>query len=318
VSKRAVTFQVALRMDFDDGQMQALQAAADRHGVFLGVPASPDVEVAGNPLDQLWPEKAGARPVVGRGRAGVCCVLCASWRAFASFHPVTYECMSLKRRMKRAVEKRLDRGEIALVNGYEVSYKPVHPAWYSRLPSAGREAIVRLNAAVNQDEPDDATLQELEHLIETYPFAPVFYNYLAIAYSRRGMHELADQTIDRVLQRVPDYLFARLNRAENLLWSGDDAQVLSLLGPTLELRDLCPGRTRYHVSEFAGYYAVVGMFESRRGNLSRAAGILAMLQAVAPGERATDALADELQSPRLLRRLARFVPEMKPKDGGVT
>jgi hypothetical protein len=45
VSKKAVTFAVALRMDFDDAQMQALQAAADRHGAFLGVPASVQVEV---------------------------------------------------------------------------------------------------------------------------------------------------------------------------------------------------------------------------------------------------------------------------------
>lgn len=224
--------------------------------------------------------------------------------------------MSLKRRMKRAVEKRLDRGEVVLANGYEVSYKPVYSAWYSRLPPAGREAIGRMNAVVSQDELDDPTIRELQHLIETYPFAPVFYNYLAIAYSRRGMHELADQTVDRVLQRVPDYLFARLNRAEHLLWDGDDAEILSLLGPTLELRDLFPGRTRYHVSEFAGYYGVVGLFELRRGNRSRAAVILAMLQAVAPGENATYALADEMQSPRLLRRLARFVAEMKRTHGG--
>lgn len=39
VSKRAVTFQVALRTPFDDARMQALQAAANRHGEFLGVPA---------------------------------------------------------------------------------------------------------------------------------------------------------------------------------------------------------------------------------------------------------------------------------------
>jgi hypothetical protein len=88
--------------------------------------------------------------------------------------------MSLKRRMQRAVEKRLERGEIALANGYEVSYKPVHPAWYSRLPPEGREAIGRMNPAMNQDEPDDAAIRELEHLVETYPFAPVFYNYLTI------------------------------------------------------------------------------------------------------------------------------------------
>ncbi|HEU4883441.1 MAG TPA: winged helix DNA-binding domain-containing protein [Longimicrobium sp.] len=40
VTKRAVTFQVALRTDFDDAQMQALHAAADRHGEFLGMPAA--------------------------------------------------------------------------------------------------------------------------------------------------------------------------------------------------------------------------------------------------------------------------------------
>lgn len=45
VSKRAVTFAVALRMDFDAAQMQALQAAADRHGAFLGIPASVEAEV---------------------------------------------------------------------------------------------------------------------------------------------------------------------------------------------------------------------------------------------------------------------------------
>jgi hypothetical protein len=42
LTKRAVTFQVALRMDFDDAQMQALYAAAERHGAFLGLP--PTVE----------------------------------------------------------------------------------------------------------------------------------------------------------------------------------------------------------------------------------------------------------------------------------
>ncbi|HYR08707.1 MAG TPA: winged helix DNA-binding domain-containing protein, partial [Longimicrobium sp.] len=45
LTKRAVTFQVALRMEFDDAQMQALQAAADRHGAFLGLPASVQAEV---------------------------------------------------------------------------------------------------------------------------------------------------------------------------------------------------------------------------------------------------------------------------------
>lgn len=45
VSRRAVTFTVALRVPFDDAQMHALHTAADAHGAFLGVPASVEAEV---------------------------------------------------------------------------------------------------------------------------------------------------------------------------------------------------------------------------------------------------------------------------------
>lgn len=44
VSKRAITFSVALRAPFDDARMRALHAAADAYGAFLGLPAK--VEVA--------------------------------------------------------------------------------------------------------------------------------------------------------------------------------------------------------------------------------------------------------------------------------
>jgi Winged helix DNA-binding domain len=44
VGKRSVTFAVALRTPFEEAQMQALQDAADRHGAFLGVPATLQVE----------------------------------------------------------------------------------------------------------------------------------------------------------------------------------------------------------------------------------------------------------------------------------
>jgi hypothetical protein len=44
LGKRAVAFQVALGMEFDDARMQALQAAADRYGAFLGLPATVQAE----------------------------------------------------------------------------------------------------------------------------------------------------------------------------------------------------------------------------------------------------------------------------------
>lgn len=215
--------------------------------------------------------------------------------------------MSLKRRIKRAAEKKLVQGDVVFARGCEITYQAMHHAWHSRLPRHARDAMRRLRPAIQGDEPDDAVIHELERLIEAYPFAPVFYNYLVVAYSRRGMHQLAEQTADKVLRRIPDYLFARLNRAEQLLWNGTDAEIRALLGPTLELADLYPDRKRFHVSEFAGFYGVVGLMELRSGNRHRAAEILDLLQAVAPEEHATLALAGEFERPQLLKRVARFV-----------
>ncbi|HEX2207652.1 MAG TPA: winged helix DNA-binding domain-containing protein [Longimicrobium sp.] len=45
VTRRGVSFTVALRIPFDDAQMAALHAAADRHGAFLRLPASVEAEV---------------------------------------------------------------------------------------------------------------------------------------------------------------------------------------------------------------------------------------------------------------------------------
>jgi hypothetical protein len=45
LTKRSVAFTVALRTPFDAAQMQALRDAADRHGEFLGLPASVEAEV---------------------------------------------------------------------------------------------------------------------------------------------------------------------------------------------------------------------------------------------------------------------------------
>lgn len=159
--------------------------------------------------------------------------------------------MSLKRRMKRAVEKEFERGELAFANGYEITYLPIRDEWYSRLPAGAKAAIPRLHAAIQEDVPSEATMRELERLVEQHPSA------------------------------------AR-----------------ALLGPRLELRALYPGRKRYHVSEFAAYYGLVAQYEISCGNPARAQSILDLLLEAAPDAPATRRLADMLELPVVLGRLA--------------
>jgi hypothetical protein len=203
--------------------------------------------------------------------------------------------MSLKRRMKRTAEKQLDGGGLIVVNGYEITYQPLREGWHSRLPSAGKAAIRRLHAEISGETVSEEVLDEIKALVEAYPYAPVFYNYLTIAYTLRGLMDKARETTEATLARFPDYLFGRLGQAQEAIASGRFDRVKELLGPGLELRELYPARRRYHVSEFAGYYAVVGLYRLERGDRAGAAAITGMLNEVAPDENATEVLVKQMK-----------------------
>jgi hypothetical protein len=154
--------------------------------------------------------------------------------------------MSLSRRFKRVHIHRTS----AVIDGCAITYAPIHDPWFSRLPPSAKAAMPRIHQVMNGDpEPGDDTVRELERLIASHPDAPVFYKYLTVVLARRGEHARADEVTDEVLRRFPSYLFGRLSRAAKLLENGDDERAAALLGPTLELRDLCPERQQFHVSE---------------------------------------------------------------------
>jgi hypothetical protein len=216
--------------------------------------------------------------------------------------------MSLKRRMKRTVDKEFDRGRLVVVNGYEVTFAPTREEWYHRLPPDGKAAIVRLHGRIIRNDVGPDFVREAEGLVEAYPYAPVFYNYLALAYGSNGQGERTNQVIRDALARFPGYLFARVNHAERAVNDGDLELAEEMLGPEMELRTLYPGRKRFHVSEFTGYYSTVGRYKLARGDRAGALAILAMLAEVAPDESATTVLAEEVERDRALaglRRVAR-------------
>lgn len=221
--------------------------------------------------------------------------------------------MSLKRRMKRTAAKGWERGDRAHVDGYEITFKPTQDAWYAELTPAAKAAIVRIHEQIVADQVDESTVRELESLSQTFPRAPVFFNYLVVVLSHMGEPDHADRVSVAMLEQFPDYLFARLNRAEQALGARDEEQVLALLGPRLKLRELLPNRVRYHVSEFAGYYSVVGRFELARGNRLRAAQILTMLEDVAPEENATYALARAFELPHFHDRMNHLLRMMESR-----
>lgn len=209
--------------------------------------------------------------------------------------------------MMRAAEKQIDRGDLTVAKGYEISFAPMREEWYYRLLPSGRAAIPRLRQQLLDEElSEEATeemIREIQGLAEKYPDAPVFFNFLLNAYSKAGRHDEADRTSLEILERFPTYLFARLNRAEMALHQGNLDIVEEMLGPRMELRALYPDRKRFHSSEFAGYYSVVGLYRLARGDRTAAEDIMMLLDRVVPDDPVTRSLAAALVDAGLRDRL---------------
>lgn len=84
-----------------------------------------------------------------------------------------------------------------------------------------------------------------------------------------------------------------------MLEDGEYDAFAELWGGCYDLRELYPHRRQFHLSEFAGFYSIVGRYYHLTGNHDEARHICRMLLDVAPDEDATRMLDSELHAEAL-------------------
>jgi tetratricopeptide (TPR) repeat protein len=183
---------------------------------------------------------------------------------------------------------------------YDITNEPIKDAPYRRLLQQIQEESEQLYAQVFR-QPQQA-IPRLEALIERYPDAAQFYNYLAVAYSGVQEHEKAEVIIRTCIQKHPTYLFAKLNLAELYLQRREYAKIAAIFNHKLELKLLYPRRKIFHISEVVNFAGTLGLYFAKIGERAGAEVYYKLLQQVAPGERMTKRLKRELY-PSVLRRL---------------
>lgn len=106
--------------------------------------------------------------------------------------------------------------------------------------------------------PEVTELKGLKQLVEKYPEIPAIENLLANIWKLEGNLEKYRRINQSMLEKYPDYLFARTNLAEELLNEAKPEWVPELLDGHYELYllDEQPGRL-FHISEIAAFYSVV-------------------------------------------------------------
>lgn len=102
-----------------------------------------------------------------------------------------------------------------------------------------------------------STIKKLHRLCKKYPHIPHFKNYLSIAYDRSGNYKKAVEINRELVNQRPDYLFGRINYAEDLIVNNQLDEVPALLGEEMHIHKLFPDRDIFHIDEVSKYYGTV-------------------------------------------------------------
>jgi tetratricopeptide (TPR) repeat protein len=162
---------------------------------------------------------------------------------------------------------------------YDITDEPLDNRSIKKLPSQVQARIDDLYELAQHD-PRQA-IPELERLVTTYPHIPTFANHLSIAYLAAGDQEHATALVREAYRRHPQYLFAKVNYANLCLRQGEIEKVPGIFDHALDLKQLYPHRTRFHVSEFTGFAWVMCRYFCAIGERDTAALYYQMLKQVA-------------------------------------
>ena len=147
---------------------------------------------------------------------------------------------------------------------------------------APKEVIPALTEAYKRIMANDKSIVvKLLHWVEKYPDVPQFKNFLCQYYSFTGDIEKAFELNNELLQQFPDYLYARLNKAQFYLSNDEPEKVPEILGENMELTELYPERKIFHFEEYINFGKTAAEYYCDIGEQKKAETILDNLHIVA-------------------------------------
>ncbi|MCU0796189.1 MAG: hypothetical protein MUF31_09670 [Akkermansiaceae bacterium] len=180
---------------------------------------------------------------------------------------------------------------------YRLNYEPVPQ---SLPPGLTNDDLNDLYHAAQGGRPEG--LARLERMVKRYPVVPTLWNYLAVAYRIAGKEKKAREVERKMLERHPDYLFAKIAEASRRIESGRGASLPELLGKSMSLQEALGHDRAAHLSEWKFFYATVAEWHMEAGRLEHAEMLLKAIRR----ERHTEEVTESLERGLMLARMRGF------------
>lgn len=133
-----------------------------------------------------------------------------------------------------------------------------------------------------QNKKNKKIIDRLTKLIIKYPKSPQLKNFLSVAYNVQGNYKKAIELNNWILAEHPDYLFAKLNLANQYINEGNPEKVAGVLVEAMEIKDLYPDRDLFHLAEVTGFYKLAIHYYVALKNLDLAQNRFDVLKDIAP------------------------------------
>ena len=104
------------------------------------------------------------------------------------------------------------------------------------------------------------SIPALTALKDQRPDFPEIANVLTFAHIQCREFLKAEKLIQETYERNPDYLFAKINYADQLLRKGKKKQVAAVFNEQFDLKSLYPDRKVFHYSEARGFFVVMSFY----------------------------------------------------------
>jgi tetratricopeptide (TPR) repeat protein len=159
--------------------------------------------------------------------------------------------------------------------GYKISSNPdLLDEVYGLTPEI-KEMMEGYYYMVQKKRPKDA--KKIIAAIKKYPHLPHLMNYLSSLYSNLGWQEKAEKVNELLIERHPNYLFALVNKANQLLIQKKYDEIPRYLGKHMELKDLFPERAEFHFQEFISFFHIKAKYLAAKREFEQAEKILEIL-----------------------------------------
>jgi len=151
----------------------------------------------------------------------------------------------------------------------------------------------------------------LYQLIAQYPHVPQFKNLLAVIFSKQGNSTKSYEINRLIVKEHPDYLFGKLNLANEYLDKKELEKIPELLGQSLSIHELYPHRRIFHKDEVVAFNITVIHYFIQSGNIGEAETRLESLKKLDPENEEIDSIEMKLMILRMQAGLERYQQQQK-------